>query len=399
MKSYVPFFILLLACSTAFAQQPKSVKQKVNTATPSEIKIPLEPKFWAHDTASAQFINHRGVSAVKSKNPGGFQVFLKDQPFANGTIEYDVELIGMGFPGINFRLSDDKKTGETFYIRSFGKVSPHMRTTLQYAAIIDGISIWDLSDDYQAGATIYQEGWNHVKLVISGKQMRAYVNDMTRPALQIPELEGHSSTGSISLQGNVIYANFKIIPNAIEGLSPNPAVDLTANDTRYLRKWLVTEPIDFPFGKDIIMPLPSMYGDLRKSELPDSSTVWKPIEAENRGIVNVSRIHKAGVRDQRRLTWLKTTIHSDKSQDKKLYLGFSDEVWVFINGQILRVDKNYFGTPSQKEPGARCTLDNSSTKLPLKEGDNQIMIALANYFYGWGIIARLEDTGGIELQK
>jgi hypothetical protein len=193
----------------------------------------------------------------------------------------------------------------------------------------------------------------------------------------------------------VIYANFKIIPNATEGLSPDPGIDLIANDTRYLRKWQVSGPIDFPFGRDIIMPLPGTFGGLEKSELPDSNTTWKPIEAENRGLVNLSRIYKSGTGDQRRLAWLKINIHSEKAQERILQLGFSDEVWIFINGQILQVDKNYFGTPGQKQPDGRCTLDNSSVKLPLKEGDNIIMIALANYFYGWGIIARMDSEDGL----
>jgi hypothetical protein len=143
------------------------------------------------------------------------------------------------------------------------------------------------------------------------------------------------------------------------------------------------------------MPLPGTFGGLEKSELPDSNTTWKPIEAENRGLVNLSRIYKSGTGDQRRLAWLKINIHSEKAQERILQLGFSDEVWIFINGQILQVDKNYFGTPGQKQPDGRCTLDNSSVKLPLKEGDNIIMIALANYFYGWGIIARMDSEDGL----
>jgi len=141
--------------------------------------------------------------------------------------------------------------------------------------------------------------------------------------------------------------------------------------------------------------LPSTYGDLNKSELPDSNTVWKPIEAENRAIVNLNRIYGSGIRDQRRLVWLKTTIHSDKDQERILQLGFSDEIWVFINGQILYVDKNYFGTPEQKEPRGRCTIDNTTIKLPLKQGDNTVMIALTNYFFGWGIVARLDSPDGL----
>jgi hypothetical protein len=111
--------------------------------------------------------------------------------------------------------------------------------------------------------------------------------------------------------------------------------------------------------------------------------------------VNLNRIFKSGIRDQRRAAWLKITIHSDKDQEKTLHFGFSDEVWLFINGQILYVDKNYFGTPEQKVPRGRCTIDNSTVRIPLKQGDNTILIALTNYFYGWGIIARLDDTDGL----
>jgi len=35
---------------------------------------------------------------------------------------------------------------------------------------------------------------------------------------------------------------------------------------------MVSDQKDFPFGKDLVMPLPSMYGKLTASDLPDSST-------------------------------------------------------------------------------------------------------------------------------
>src|SRR5260370_39959181 len=131
-------------------------------------------------------------------------------------------------------------------------------------------------------------------------------------------LEGCYDGRNICLTGNVSYANVKIITNATEDLSPNAGIDLTMNDTRYLRNWKVTQPVDFPFGKDIIMPLPSAFGDLQKSELPDTTVMWKSIEAEYRAIVNLNRIYKSGVRDQRRLEWLKTTIRSEKEQVRTL---------------------------------------------------------------------------------
>jgi hypothetical protein len=363
-----------------------------------EIKIPMEAVFWDYDSSSVEFVTHRNVKAAMPKPGRGYQIALKNQAFSDGTIEYDVELTGIGFPGINFRMSDDQKTGENFYIRSFGKVSPELRTTLQYAALIDGMSIWDLSDEYQSGATIYQEGWNHVKLVINGKQMKAYVNDMNRPALMVPELEGWRSSGHIAFTGNVIYANLVLKPNATEGLNAEAGYISTYNDTRYLRNWMVSPASDFPFGKDPIVPLPGAFGKLVHSDLPDSSTQWWAIAAESRGVINLTRKYGHVENDSRRLAWLKTTITSDKAQERVLNLGFSDEVWVFINGQSLYVGKNYFGTPGQKEPRGRCTIENTSFKLPLKEGKNEILIGLSNYFYGWGIVARLDDTDGIHLQ-
>jgi len=294
-------------------------------------------------------------------------------------------------------MSENRKNGENFYIRSFGPVNPSVRTTVQYAAIIDGMSIWDLSDEYQSGAVIYQQGWNHVKLVISGKQMKAYVNDMRKPALSVPELEGLTSSGGISLSGNVIYANLVLKPDSTENLAGDAGYNSVVNDTRYLRNWLVTAAQTFSFGKEIVMPLPSMYGKLQRSELPDSSAQWTPVKAESRAIVNLSRKFGAVPDDGRRLAWLKTTVYSNTVQQRTLSLGFSDEIWVFLNGSIVYTGKNYFGTPSQKS-GGRCTIDNASFQLPLREGKNELIVGLANYFYGWGLIARLDEMDGITLE-
>jgi hypothetical protein len=78
-----------------------------------------------------------------------------------------------------------------------------------------------------------------------------------------------------------------------KNLSPAAGYTAAKNDTRYLRSWQLSPPKDFPFGKDLIMPLPSMYGKLQQSDLPDSTMQWSAITAENRGIVNVSRKYGA----------------------------------------------------------------------------------------------------------
>ena len=271
-------------------------------------KIPMEQTYWEHDSTKVEFITYRSTTAAKGIDGAYYELFLKNHIFTNGTIEFDVELTGQGFPGINFRMSEDRKNGENFYIRSFGNVTQEMRTTLQYAAILDGMSLWDITDEYQAGANIFQEGWNHIKLVVNGRQLRAYVNDMEKAALIVPELESWRESGGVSLSGNVIYANFEIKENVTEGLNPESGYTSTVHDTRYLRNWKVTEPIDFPFGQELKIPYPSMYGNIVASDLPDSTTIWNPIKAENRSMINLSRkFGLAKENDARRLAWLKCT--------------------------------------------------------------------------------------------
>lgn len=388
IKKIVLLMMLALPAFTIMAQKTKAKPA-------AEINIPMEPSYWQYDTTNIEFIIHRDVKAVYVKS--GAPLYLKNQQFSNGTIEYDVELTpNSGFPGIYFRMSDDKKNGDNFYIRYFGTTAKESRTTLQYAAEIDGMSIWDLTDEYQAGATLIIPGWNHVKLVVSGKQMMAYVNDMNRPAMIVPELEGGTTTGGIFFMGGqVTIANLVIKPDAVENLSAASGYISTYNDTRYLRNWLVSPPNDFPHGKEIV---PAFLPGRVKSNLPDSTTTWTPITAENRGIVNLTRIFGSVKNGQRRLAWLKTTIESDRIQERTLNLGFSDDIWLFINGQLLYVDKNQFGSPGQKFPKGRCTIENATIKLPLQQGKNEILIGLTNYFYGWGIIARLDDTDGIHFK-
>ncbi|MDH5382763.1 MAG: DUF1080 domain-containing protein, partial [Cyclobacteriaceae bacterium] len=293
MKNIMPILLVMLLIIPSFGQK-KSNK---------EIKVPMEPAHWKHNSEFVEFVTHRSVKAIKMKHPQ-VRVILNDIEFTDGIIEYDVELTGLGFPGIYFRTSDDGLKGEHFYIRSFGPASPLKRTTLQYTALTHGVSIWDLSDDYQTGATIYQEGWNHVKLVISGRQMKVYVNNMVKPALHVPNLEGLSPSGSISLDGNVIYANFVIRPGQVEGLNPEGGYDRTQYDPRYLRNWQVTEPIDFPYGREII-PFNSIK---LTRDIPDSTTQWTTITARNRALVNVTDRIGMTDKEERRLIWLKTTI-------------------------------------------------------------------------------------------
>jgi Domain of Unknown Function (DUF1080) len=386
MKHFFPAVLALFLMSLAtFAQKSK-------TKSDPEIKIPMEPAYWEYDPEKTEFTTDGNLKVFRIKNARGNKVSLKNQTFANGTIEFDTK--GMkGFAGIYFRMASGLKEGEQFYVRAFGGLTPDNRTTLQYSSVVDSTSMWDMTDEYQAGATIYDNDWNHFKMVMSGRQLRVYVNDMSKPAIVVAKMEGSSDTGSIYFTGEGTYANLVLKSGATEGLSPEAVNTLDYNDTRYVRNWLVSEPKVLPAGKEPFAL------DYRALEVPDSSANWTMMSAKYRGIINLTPVYGAVKKEGRRIAWMKTVIRSSKSQERILNLGFSDEVWIFINGQFLYADKNIFGKPQQKTPRGRCTLENTSVKIPLREGKNEILIGLASDFYGWGIVARFDDMDGLQLMK
>jgi hypothetical protein len=163
-------------------------------------------------------------------------------------------------------------------------------------------------------------------------------------------------------------------------------IDPTDNDPRYLRHWQVSQSAVMPKGIDFSYDL-----------FPKPDAAWTPIAAERRGLINLTR--KFGKSESRRIVWLKTKLKSESAQTLKLAFGFSDEVWALINGKMLYVDKNLFLHPIRKEPDGRCSIENTTFNLPLNAGDNELLIGVANDFYGWGIVARIDSLTGITLEN
>jgi hypothetical protein len=91
-------------------------------------------------------------------------------------------------------------------------------------------------------------------------------------------------------------------------------------------------------------------------------------------------------------------LQADREWNYKLNLGFTNDVWVFLNGRYLYVDKNYCDEPSMKTPRGRVSIENSSFNLPLKAGANELLIGVGNGFLGWGIVARLNNNVGLKIE-
>ena len=133
--------------------------------------------------------------------------------------------------------------------------------------------------------------------------------------------------------------------------------------------------------------------------MPGTSPAWMTLSAERNGLVNIRREYGWPLPEPNRaVAWLKTTIMSDRAQTKKVSIGWMRELWMFVNGRLVYADKNLFEVEgSRKFPDARCSLENGVAMLPLKPGENEIAVALANNFFGWGLVLRLADPEGVQL--
>jgi hypothetical protein len=333
---------------------------------------------------NAEFLRQLGFyHGLMRLNSG--DAMLKGITFTNGTIEFDVNTIGRGSPGIAFRQQDDSNF-ELLYLRP-DPACPAYRACIQYAPQTHGVLLWDLYPQYQTRAPLRETGWNHIRMIVSGRRMRVFVNDAASPTLDVARLEGDAITGGVRLVGPATFANMVISPDAVDGLPPEPAKDPLEADGGLVRSWRLSNFSALPNGKD-----PAY------TEMPDASQPWKTIGTERGGLANLSREYGRPVSGGRAVAWLKTTIASDRKQAKKVDIGWTREIWVFVNGKLVYADRNMFEVEgARKVPDARCSLENGSFTLPLEAGENEVAVAIANNFFGWGLMLRLADPEGVHL--
>lgn len=372
-----------LCLSASVAARPEDVP-RAQAVRP--VVIAMTADHW-QVKENAEFLRQLGFfHGLMRLNSGN--AALKDVTFTDGTIEFDINPVGRGAPGIAFRQRDTD-TFEFLYLRP-DPACPAFRACIQYAPQTHGVMLWDFYPQYENRAQLRETGWNHIRMVVSGRRMNVYVNDAATPTLQIGRLEGDATTGGLRLFGPGTFANFVITPGAVDGLSPEPTPDPSDGDRGLIRNWRLSNYSTLAAGKN------PMYADM-----PGASQPWKAIASERGGLLNLSREYGLPVHEpDRALAWARTTIASDRKQTMKVDIGWTREVWVFVNGKPVFADKNVFDLESQRKyPDGRCSLDNASFEVPLEAGDNEVAVALANNFFGWGLMMRLADGDSARVES
>jgi hypothetical protein len=133
---------------------------------------------------------------------------------------------------------------------------------------------------------------------------------------------------------------------------------------------------------------------------------WQEVEAEPPGFVVICRYRQAPhlnvtfasdfakrlePQPGMKVVYARTSIDADRDQVKKLYIGYSDDVSVFLNGKIL-----FRGRSAQnfRDPGFLGIVnpENDAVYLSLKKGSNELMLAVSELGGGWGFNCRLANV-------
>jgi hypothetical protein len=187
--------------------------------------------------------------------------------------------------------------------------------------------------------------------------------------------------------GDACFSDLRYTP---EGDSADPPVR-PAFLREALTDWELSDAFDAT-DRD-----PAAYPDVR-------SLKWERVEAENPGMVVINRYRRSpnvlppdreervgGRRTGGKFVLARTNIRTDRDEVRKLKLGYSDEVVVFLNGRPVYSGNNSLAFRQPKFLGL-LDAESDAVYLPLRKGSNELVLAVTEYFGGWGFLCRLEPS-------
>jgi hypothetical protein len=333
------------------------------------------------DSATAKIDTHLGRPALflRGQSP---PAFVAGVDASDGTIEFDLSAMpNANFFGLVFRYAD-AFYHENIYFRLHRSGSFE---AVQYAPRVNSAAgSWQLYPEFMARAALPVGDWVRVRAEFGAGGLRLFVGDTARPLIVVPRLRGTTTGGRIGFWGRVndrpeawtaAISNVRVAPRA----AVTPAgVDTAGLPAGTLTGWQIAGPY----------------------EAADSSTVpgipprdaWSPIALEEGGLLNISkRLRKP--RGGRHVAFLRNTVSAPREEVAALDLGYSDDAIVWLNGALVFRGFNGFNA---RYPGFLGLLHTTAERvyLPLRAGENVLVIAVSERAFGWGMEARLARPGG-----
>ncbi|MFO1302552.1 MAG: hypothetical protein U1F54_02410 [Burkholderiales bacterium] len=321
---------------------------------------------------------------------------IKSFEMRDGVIEFDVATPARrGFFGVQFRIAADDASSEFVYLRQHKSGQPD---AVQYTPVLNTGLNWQLysGDGFTAAVDIPSEAWFHVRIEVKGAQAALFVGDMATPVLRMSDLKSGIEKGRVAL---TVLTGATYFSNVVIDRTP---------DVPWERR-----PPPMPAGTIVNWSLSESFDALARDpeRAPTAAQMkamsWQAVAAEAPGIVPINRYRESPhprvtfandfsrrLEPQRgaRVVYARAIVDASRDQVKKLAIGYSDEVSVFLNGRILFRGRSaqYFRDPAFL---GIVSAENDAVYLPLRKGRNEIVLAVTELGGGWGFVCRLEEPG------
>lgn len=341
---------------------------------------------WDYTAAETRSVGtFLGREALRLRN--GIAV-RPDISMEDGTIDFDVAVTEhRSFVYIQFRQMGEGEN-EEIYIRPHKASLPD---AVQYAPVFRGQSAWQLfhGPGNTALVPIPRGTWIHVRLVVQGQRAAYYLGDTTKPVMVIPRLARAAAPGAIALRaftpaGGVpegefaaAFSNVVVRPGVVPAVFP--AAPERPRPAGVVRSWQLSPAFVPPAGRLRALP----------ADLLAGRASWPSHQADEEGRLILDRYLARPGQNNRAAAVLRLVVPADRDTVRRLDLGFSDEYLLFVNGRPVAGGEAAYRFDNPRGDGV-LTISQSVAYLPLRRGENEILIVLLDVFGGWGIIGALE---------
>jgi hypothetical protein len=365
------------------------------------VDVPLTPTRWTLAGDSSRFEDFLGRPSLRV---GSGVAIARDIDLRNGTIEFDMAADKTSpFMGVLFHAQDKDNFEDVF----FRVGASGTGESVQYTPCFNGENAWEIVHGPGANgtATLTRERWTHVKVVLAGDTATIYLDSDTAPVLVVPRLVSGFTSGGIGFWTGPFgrggyFSNLRYTVDPTPHRHAPPA-QLAAGT---ITNWDLSEEFDAATAQPGVLPnLAALHWDHVHAE------PGKPYGDKALGLVLINRYRRGANTGEPRdsatgavledsvmggrvpgtkVVLARAVIDSDRDQFKRMHFGYANAVVVFVNGKPLFFGTNPYGLRDLAGVMERV---GEVLYLPLHRGRNEVVLAVTDYFGGWGFWTRLES--------
>jgi hypothetical protein len=283
-----------------------------------------------------------------------------------------------GFLGIDFNVRKSDGCSCNLHFATFGNTLSLQ--PMRYCG--PGTESWKLWPVSQRKIPFPKGQWIRLRIDAGETIANVYVNDDAEPMCTIYDLP--SPAGGVcfwaSYGGSGYYRNLRVTQLSPGDVKPLLA-DLWAGASRQNvpRDWRVTGLHPAGFGRD---GLPA--------EILADKVEWKPIKTDRRGVVDIGAAFR---QYDCNTVYVETVIQSNQDVVRSAWVTYTDRFTLYCNGKeaFKGPDRHWFSPDREKYGSSRLIPDQFEVRLPLKVGENKLLIrSEAIERFGWGFWMRLD---------